>query len=212
MTRRPRNGFTLLELLVVLAVFGLLLVMLSQGVEFGLRSWAAQSGSIARRSELEGVDRALRRLIEHMDPGDYASLPLVDGGPHNFAFATELPASATWLRTREANVALGVDAAHRLVVHWTPRLPGIAVGALPPQTIELLRGVERLDLHYWREGGPGGGAWLDAWHADSLPALVRLRVIFADGDRRHWPDLIAAPRRARPVTWNRRDAPQGAPA
>jgi general secretion pathway protein J len=191
---RPRRaaGFTLLEILVVLVVLGLLVATLARGVDFGLNAWGRQTLALAARGELETVDRALRRLIEHMDPGAAGWPATVAGGPHTLAFATDLPAAPA----RQAEVALGVDRAHRLVLHWHPRL---AVAAAE-QATTLLEGVERLELRYWRPGGPGGGgAWLDAWQGQGLPGLVRLRIVFRPGDPRHWPDLIAAPMRARPV-------------
>ena len=42
-----RRGFTLLEMLAVLAVLGLLLAGLSQGIRFGLRAWDMQAREVA---------------------------------------------------------------------------------------------------------------------------------------------------------------------
>jgi hypothetical protein len=54
--------------------------------------------------------------------------------------------------------------------------------------------VDRLQLAYW--GAPSTGApegWLAEWDSPLLPNLIRVRLTFAKGDRRQWPDLIAAP-------------------
>ena len=194
---RPHRaaGFTLLEVLVMLVVLGLLLATLARGVDFGVDAWGRQTLALTARGELETVDRALRRLIEQMDPGSAGWPTTIDGSAHTLAFATDLPLA----QARQAEVALGVDGAHRLVLHWHPRL----AAPVAEQATTLLEGVDRLELRYWRQGGgAGGGAWLDAWHDEALPALVRLRVVFRPGDRRHWPDLIAAPMRAPPVVQN----------
>ena len=57
------RGFTLLELLVALAVFSLLVVGLTQGLRFGLQGWKAQSRETQKLSELDSVDRLLRSLL-----------------------------------------------------------------------------------------------------------------------------------------------------
>ena len=68
---------------------------------------------------------------------------------------------------------------------------------LTPQENELLQGVDHLDLSYLRPASSGGG-WLDKWTGPTLPELVRIHIVFRKGDRRHWPDIVAAPMREQP--------------
>ena len=56
-------GFTLLEIMVALVVFGILVAGLAQGVQFGLRAWNGQTALIAQRGDMDAGDRALRGLI-----------------------------------------------------------------------------------------------------------------------------------------------------
>ena len=35
--------------------------------------------------------------------------------------------------------------------------------------------------------------WQVQWEGPAIPELIRLRLVFAEGDRRRFPDLIAAP-------------------
>jgi len=59
---------------------------------------------------------------------------------------------------------------------------------------ELLRGIARLDLAYWGTTAPDSPAsWLAQWDGPAIPQLVRIRLTFAKGDGRHWPDMIVAP-------------------
>ncbi len=192
-------GFTLLEVLVALVVFGLLMAGLSQGVRVGLRAWSMQARQSARWSDLDAVDRTLRGLIARMDPGGQRRDPLLRGGPHAFAFTTELPQAAAAMGTSRADVALGVDADHRLVLRWRPAEHVVRFAPPPPPRVAvLLDGVAALDLQYWRPpAGVQAGAWLRAWSGRRLPALVRLHIAFADPARR-WPDIVAAPARVRP--------------
>ncbi len=185
-------GFTLLELLVGLVVLGFILAGLSQGVRYGLRVSDTQARLSDGRSELDAVDRALRRLIVQTDPGTAHGGPTLQGSPGRLTLVSQLPTAATGFVTRQADIAIGVDAARRLVLRWTPHLHAQRFGPAPPaEEVELLRGVERLELAYW------GGAWRTSWDAATLPQLVRLRVVFPPGDPRHWPDIVAAPLRHR---------------
>ena len=165
---RRQAGFTLLELLVGLVVLGFILAGLTQGVRYGRRMWA------------------------DADPGNSHDPPTLQGGPARVAFVSALPAGVTGLLGQEADLGLGVDGAHRLVLRWTPHLHAQRTGALPPpQEAELLRGVDHLDVSYWRNG------WQGEWSEPTLPALIRLRIVFGPDDPRHWPDIVVAPVRQR---------------
>jgi general secretion pathway protein J len=81
-------------------------------------------------------------------------------------------------------------AARRLVLRWRPYLHATWLVPRPPMTeTELPQNVEGLDPAYWR---PGGG-WASACQGRDLPAPVRIRLLFAAGDRRHWSDVVVAP-------------------
>jgi general secretion pathway protein J len=193
MTQVRNAGFTLLELLVTLVVFSVLMLALSRGLHFGLQAWGVQAHSIARTSNLDAVDRTLRRMIEHMDPGTQSEPPLIEGDQRRIAFTTDLPDAAASLVTRHADVALLVEAGH-LIVRWTPHMHVQRFGPPPrPMETELLGGVQRIELAYWQRAG----GWLSRWQSDSLPQLVRIRIIFADGSAHRWPDIVAAPVRER---------------
>jgi len=195
LSRQSDRGFTLLELLVALVVLGFILAGLTQGVRYGLRATDTQARTLAERSELDAADRAVRRLIEQMDPGSARDGALVRGGVGQLVFVSELPA-ASGLPTRRADIALGVDGARRLVLRATPRPAGRPFGPPPPPLeTELLRDVDHIEFSYWPRSP--AAQWNSSWTARDLPLLVRLRVVFPTGDRRHWPDIIASPRRQR---------------
>jgi len=190
---RGTAGFTLLEVLVALVVLGFLMLGLTQGTRFGLLAWDRQARGVDRRGDLDAVDRALRRLIEQAEPGAGTSPAPFAGESGALTFATELPLSAGALPTRRAEVELTVGAGHRLLLRWTPLLHAIRPTPPPTQTTELLSGVDGLELSYLGDGG-----WVDSWKGPALPALVRIRIVFTKAQKRHWPDIVAAPLRERP--------------
>src|SRR5918997_799427 len=65
-------GFTLLEVLVALAVLGFLTLGLAGGVRFGLGAWDSQARLIDRTGDLDVADRALRRIVAQLVPTDDA--------------------------------------------------------------------------------------------------------------------------------------------
>lgn len=188
-------GFTLVETLVALVVLGFLMAGLAQGTRFGFQAWDMQTRMIDEQGELDGVDRVLRTLIQQMDPGTPSGGATFKGSANTLIFTSRLPA-ISGLTTRRADVILAVDGARRLSVRWTPHRHAMRLG--PPPEIreaELLRGVARLEISYWRP--EGNGAWLSAWSARELPGLIRFRIVFARSGTRQWPDIVVAPMNGR---------------
>ena len=188
-------GFTLLEILVALVVFGLLMTALVKGVQLGFRAVDRQSVALGDRAELDAVDRTLRDLVTHIDPGGGRTPLVIEGKGDSFHFQSRLPAAVALL-TRHAEMTLLLDDDHRLILRWKPALHEIPFDDPPDDTdTVLLDKVDKLEIAYWApddgSGQPSG--WRDEWNTPYLPFLVRLRLTFADGDRRHWPTMIVAP-------------------
>ena len=69
----------------------------------------------------------------------------------------------------------------------------------PPQSwtsITLARGASGLSLAYFGDDPLSGGrSWQTRWYdRPQPPDLIRVRIAFPAGDKRHWPDLVARPR------------------
>ncbi len=183
-----RRGFTLLELLIAVAVLGLVIVLLDQGVAFGLRATATQQQVQDRHGDLEAVDRALRQLIAKADPGFFPEPPPFRGTAGDVTFVSELANSPTGERERvDARLLLSGD---QLRLRWTKRRHVVPFGPPPqPQDLLLLTGIKSLDIAYFN-----GVAWASTWQGERLPQLIRVTLRFTD-DRRRWPPIEIAPSR-----------------
>ena len=189
MTARP-NGFTLLELLAAVAILGLLLVILTQGVHFGLLATQSEARIGGENAGLQEIDLALRHLVEATDPGsEDQDQPSLSGRRNTMTLLTELPGDQRNAGPVEAT--LFVDGQHRLMLRWRPlQRASLVERPQPVNETELQCCVSRLELSFWQ---PTGG-WVGLWQSSNLPAMVRIHLVLSNRRWRDWPDIVVAPR------------------
>ncbi|HEX9461090.1 MAG TPA: prepilin-type N-terminal cleavage/methylation domain-containing protein [Alphaproteobacteria bacterium] len=193
-------GFSLLEMIVALAVLGLLTVLLAGSLQFGARLWDAQDRRLAASAGTDAVHSVLRAMIQNAQP-----LPLVALGPRGAAsymlggrdsldLVTEMPEGVG--RAGYCDVALVLERDGRLALRWRrhARDPRLAA-AEPVAESELLRNVAAVELSYFMHATDQQPAhWQDRWTQPSaMPDLIRVRVRFRPGDRRVWHDVVVSP-------------------
>ncbi|MEJ0047709.1 MAG: hypothetical protein WDN04_17475 [Rhodospirillales bacterium] len=179
-------------MIVAVVVLGFVLAGLAQAAHFGIYAWNAQSREAARVAQLERVDRVLRLLITE------AAAPLAAddkdefvGEEHRFQVVTRLPDQPATNPVRRAQVAVGVDAEHRLLLRWQPHPNAIALKTVPPaEQIVLAEGVDHLDMRY-RQNAADGGKWMSRWNDASLPGLVQINVVMQN-EHHAWPVIQVA--------------------
>ena len=194
MTARKAAGFTLLEMLVALAVFGFLLAGLSQTVRFGLAAWRQDIRMADRKTDLEAVERSLRSIVENLAPGDDAARPPIDGSADRLTGVTRLRVPGSGLLPVRIEAGLAVSG-NRLVLRWRPHRHAQSLGPEPAsQETELAGGVARLGISYWRPTG----VWASSWREPDLPSLIRFHVTFEGESAPRWPDIVVAPLLSRP--------------
>jgi general secretion pathway protein J len=199
-TRASSNaqaGFTLAEVLVSLAILGLVLVLLFSNVRFGTRAWHAAELHSDRASELQTVSDLMRRQLAQAYPfyDSEQSRIEFEGGPNSIRFKAPLPAHLALGGLYDIGYSVVADAeGRRLVMARALHRPGVdgrtrAVEDLPTTLID---GVEGIEIAYFGSaGGDHEPQWLRQWpNMTNLPSLIRIRVHFPPDDARVWPDLI----------------------
>ena len=205
--RNTAAGFTLLEILVAVTVLGLLVIGLTQGVRIGVSLWNAESRRSGEIAELDATARTLRNALTFIPisaAAASASGPVAigfKGEPDLINFIGDLPTGLGG--AQRADITIHREGASVMIAwaphfHQAPETPA-APGPRLTET-ELIRGVDALQFSYWGADSPTSPpAWRTQWDGPTIPELIRIRLGFAKGDLRHWPDLIVAPSLSNPI-------------
>jgi general secretion pathway protein J len=199
--RGRQSGFTLVELLVAITLFSVLTLVLFGSLQFGLRVWHQGTDQLDRNDETIHLQAFLRRTIEQIYPHFLSNDPThmrveFEGTSTSVRFL--VPINAGFGAGGRLRLTLFTDAndRHRVfVVESRAELAANNSGA-PTTKTKLLAGLEAAQLSYFgRARSDKVAEWHTQWAGETaLPDLMRVRVLFAEGDARRWPDLAVAPR------------------
>jgi general secretion pathway protein J len=192
--RADARGFTLIEVVLALAILATVVLLGTAALRTGLRSWEAGQ----RRADAQQEMRALVELLGEALAGAYpyrgrgrgTERPvLFEGEAEEVRFVTTAPPLALDgdpVPFHAVVLGLGERGELRLVEHVVPAEDPFAPG--PGMT--LSRAVTRFRLQYQ----DGAGAWQEEWvgrDAEGLPAAVRLELtVGSGGGARALPPLV----------------------
>jgi len=194
--RPVARGFTLVELLVAIALLGLLLTAAFGSLTLGARSWEAAINRAERSHELRSSLEFLRRQFTHLIP-----LSRHDGRQRVIAFrggrdSVQFVAPAPEAAGAAGMIAVGLQVERRAdsVGIWltvAPVDPGAEqwLGAAPARRSLLVDGLDDVAIAYL--GAPRDDdeiAWRATWlaEAERYPQAVRIAVAGGAG----WPELV----------------------
>jgi general secretion pathway protein J len=202
-----RSGFTLVEMVVALAMMSLVGLAMFASLRFAQRSYDRIDLAERAVAELATAHRLLRTSIESAYPFNTESTSA--GVPHGLV-GDRTSFSVTAPMTQGA----GFAGYGRYVFTLQPaegNLFNVAVrrwidrnGASPPETTDpetLIASVAGWDLQYLALSSVGESSgierstWLDEWRErERLPAAVKIRITYPAGDSRRWPELTVTTR------------------
>ncbi len=188
MTRRRRNGFTLLELLLAISLLSLITASIMGGVHLGRRSWETSRASEAL-DDVESATRAASTLLgktfavhpEPTDPTQTEPPPIFLGAANGCRFVMLSEGGAQWggLILTEIGVDSGPDGEQLAV--WTkayrPR-EGLSPARETMRKTVVLEGLAGLQISYFgAQRQDQAPAWSATWSSSqALPALVSIKV------------------------------------
>jgi prepilin-type N-terminal cleavage/methylation domain-containing protein len=192
MTRHGESGMTLVELLVGLALFGMIAAASLAALQGGVRLWQGAAARSEATMRIEAVHAALRRTLE-------GTVNLADAGTAGVAFAGDARQLAWVGRPPSGAMPAGLYALRlevsdtRLIFGWRAFDPALPLAAQAPEEVSLLLdGIDGAVLSYFGTAAEDRAAWRETWRAARLPRLVRLSVTPAAGAAWRWPPLVVA--------------------
>jgi general secretion pathway protein J len=194
-TRRAERGFTLIELMVALALVAALLALLFSGIGLGVKSMARLDDQVARIDARRSLAFALRREIAatYTATEGAAIAAAFVGQPSTMSFLSLGAGAAAgftrvWLML-EPGGPQDFGGGGNLVLMRRPQAPGVWFGF---ERVVLAHGVAGFRLAYFGAPTPTEPpAWRDRWEGfRSPPELVRISLALASDGAYAWPDEV----------------------
>ncbi len=179
---RDRRGFTLLEVLIALAIAGALLVIAFGGMRVALAAWRQGEDRAEAHQHVRGVALQLARTIGAAYPyvgartgalesvvlffGDERRLEFVTQSPP-FPFAVRIAFTAVVISLDESEARSGLVILQRPLPNENPFVDAVPVFRDPAVTSISFKYMD------------ASGSWLDAWDgqaAKAAPRAVRIAV------------------------------------
>jgi general secretion pathway protein J len=189
---RSQRGFTLIELVVAMALLGVMMVLMYSGLTFSLKGWDAGAANGERTADRRIGENFLRRELSELFPMRWKD-PMVlrlafEGEAERLRFVSSRPADVTGGGL--SLVGLAVEAAsggraRNLVMRRA--MPDDAATDFGPLdhggTTVILAGVDSVAFSYFgSETDFNDPKWTDSWtFPGRVPQMVRMRIRTADG-------------------------------
>lgn len=213
------RGFTLLEMLIAIAILGIMMAVLFSCFAASSRSWNTGEKHLQKVEQMAMVQGFFRKHLaaawnqadlpgegqgesgttDTLDKQKVEQEAFFQGDEQSLQFVSLLPASAARGGWHLFKVGLKPGTA-ALYVTTTPYLPFYKGVPQEPEAIEILPGLETLAIAYWgKKPDDDAPQWHREWaNIPALPELVSINLTLRG--QKPWPTLVVAPRRAPPLS------------
>jgi general secretion pathway protein J len=187
--RRGQSGFTLIEIVIAMALLAAMLGMAWSGVSFALRSWDAGSNAGHRTADMRLSQNFLRRELSEMFPMRFKD-------PMNLRLALEGTASRLrFVSTRPAGLSTAGLSLVSLEVESEGRKRNLVMRRAAPdddakdfgpldraEATILYPDVDTVAFKYFgTESDIEQPRWYDEWKFAKMPTMIRMLVVTPDG-------------------------------
>ena len=197
-----QRGYSLAELLVVLALLGMIVVAMSGGMRFGTRLWERSQSLSDQHDGVAGAQSLLRTVFQRiiprdLDPGIANDPYLFRATPESMTFTAVSPAAVDASEVARFELLVSGEAGRKsLSLVWSP-LSGKKVRHVH----RLANDAREIEFLFATLDQNGNLAWQKDWIDETgAPALILVRVRHLAGDTVSWPELIVRPRISREPT------------
>ncbi len=205
--RRPKHGgFTLLELIISLALLGMLLLLLYSGLNIGIRAWDTGDAKVAQAAHERSVQAFLRRELGQIFPVRWRGIPeskiAFTGEKSELKFVTTLNLAADaaslgglqWGHIYVADDEVNGKRMSSLFI----RRDGFDIfakdfdGISASKPHRLLEDVKEIEIDYFgAETDAAEPKWESKWENPlRMPQLVRMRIELQNG--KSMPEIVVA--------------------
>ena len=177
------SGMTLIEVMVALALLSMLCVGMLSTFRLGMQAHARVLGADKSYWDIATTQRFLRHALESSYP------PKLEGRGDHVSFIAPMPGADGGSGQYRYEIAVTTRGAHRDLIVRSQGTRAVTVGAREEVLISQIQSIE------WAYLGNEAPVWRETWSDErELPAMIRLRVVFPNGDSRRWPDMLVEPR------------------
>ncbi len=193
--RTASAGFTLLEMLIVLALLSILTVILTGTIYLGITARARVTGVAQDQQDFSDLRRILvlelgRAYPDWITNGPNQAIDFDGASDHLTFLAPALDVQGDGLAHYELAVSQ-LNGRPAILLQTTLS----TINPAPTLTTHFAIGLSALKFEYFGIPRDGGAAlWQNNWTMrTSPPDLVAIQVTFPKGDHRSWPVLVIHP-------------------
>jgi general secretion pathway protein J len=189
------RGFTLIEILVALALMGLIGVILITSLQIGGHTWQRVMRGASSTEDIAQAQESLRQRLSSLYPDDRADLGrpgFLSSNGASLEFSGAAPDSTADGVVRY-QIAVSAESGALEVRSW-PDKGGYLESLSNSKPEALLSHVASMSVQFWLAADQIRGRWVDRWDSRQVPRLIRIDVAFGADDKRRWPPLYIEPR------------------